>query len=172
MSLVAVFHVSLTSFIKICFLGAVRHLCDTLDTTRHRRHGEVDGRDYHFVKSRSKMESEIQLNRYIEAGEYNGNLYGTHLHSVFKVASAGLHCLLDVGAAALERLTAVGLPSIAIFVLSNLPDQSLRVVDPSRDNSKQEEVSLHQSSRRRKKNLAFLKEHSSLLTGVLFLPLA
>ena len=126
----------------------------------------MDGRDYHFVKSRSRMESEIQLNRYIEAGEYNGNLYGTHINSVFKVASAGLHCLLDVGATALERLMAVGLPCIAIFVLSNLPDQSLRLVDTSRVQSKQDDVGPFQSSRRRKKNLNFLKEHSSLLTGV------
>lgn len=136
-----------------------------LDTTRHRRHGEVDGRDYNFVKSRSQMESEILLNRYIEAGEYNGNLYGTHLHSVFKVASAGLHCLLDAGVLALQRLAATGLPPITIFVLSDLPDQSLRVVDSAEIVSKQKEVNFYQKFKRLEKNFAFLKENAAFLTG-------
>ncbi|VDL59914.1 unnamed protein product [Hymenolepis diminuta] len=137
-------------------------------TTRHRRHGEVDGRDYHFVKSRTRMESEIQMNRYIEAGEYNGNLYGTHIHSVFKIASTGQHCLLDVGVPALQRLDAAGLPPITIFVLSDLPDQSLRVVDPSGTTTKQEEINPYRRLKRLEKNFAFLKENAPLMTAVLF----
>ncbi|KAL5109129.1 hypothetical protein TcWFU_006778 [Taenia crassiceps] len=132
-------------------------------TTRHRRHGEVDGRDYHFVKSRSRMESEIQLNRYVEAGEYNGNLYGTHLHSVLKVASTGLHCLLDVGTMALQRLTAAGLPPIAILVLSNSSNQSPGEVNPSGATSKQGKT----AHSRREKNFAFLREYYPLLTAIL-----
>ncbi|KAM3187856.1 hypothetical protein ACTXT7_001452 [Hymenolepis weldensis] len=137
-------------------------------TTRHRRHGEVDGRDYHFVKSRTRMESEIQMNRYIEAGEYNGNLYGTHLHSVFKIASAGQHCLLDVGVPALQRLDAAGLPPITIFVLSDLPDQSLRVGDTLGTVTKREEINPHRRLKRLEKNFAFLKENAPLMTAVLF----
>ncbi|VDK36191.1 unnamed protein product [Taenia asiatica] len=136
-------------------------------TTRHRRHGEVDGRDYHFVKSRSRMESEIQLNHYVEAGEYNGNLYGTHLHSVLKVASMGLHCLLDVGTMALQRLTAAGLPPIAIFVLSNSSNQSPGTVNPSGATSKQEETIQNRLQIRRERNFAFLRKYSPLLTGLL-----
>lgn len=113
------------------------------------------------------MESEIQLNRYVEAGEYNGNLYGTHLYSVFKVASTGLHCLLDVGTVALQRLTAAGLPPIAIFVLSNSPKQSPGAVNPSGATSKKGDVIHNRLQARREKNFAFLSEHSSLLTGLL-----
>ena len=50
------------------------------------RVGEVDGRDYHFVSSREQMERDIENNQFIEAGQYNGNLYGTHLKSVIEVA--------------------------------------------------------------------------------------
>lgn len=50
------------------------------------RAGEVDGRDYHFVSSRDQMERDIENNQFIEAGQYNGNLYGTHLKSVVEVA--------------------------------------------------------------------------------------
>uniref|UniRef100_A0A5K3EQC5 Pro-interleukin-16 n=2 Tax=Mesocestoides corti TaxID=53468 RepID=A0A5K3EQC5_MESCO len=136
-------------------------------TTRHRRHGEVDGRDYHFVKSRSKMESEINLNRYIEAGEYNGNLYGTHIQSVFKVASSGFHCLLDVGGLAMQRLTAAGLPPIAIFVLSHLSNQTVRVLNPASEDSKRTEICSHVRSRSREKELEFLRDYSFLLTAIL-----
>nr|QQY02496.1 disks large homolog 1 [Cryptocotyle lingua] len=86
-------------------------------TTRACRPNEVEGRDYHFVVSREIMVADIAAQRYLEAGEYNGNLYGTHLESVFEVAELGLNCLLDVGGPALKRLEAAGLPAIAILML-------------------------------------------------------
>ncbi|OON22247.1 PDZ/DHR/GLGF domain protein [Opisthorchis viverrini] len=86
-------------------------------TTRACRPNEVEGRDYHFVISREIMVADIAAQRYLEAGEYNGNLYGTHLESVFEVAELGLNCLLDVGGPALKRLEAAGLPAIAILLL-------------------------------------------------------
>ena len=57
-----------------------------LDTTRERREYEVDGRDYHFVDSREQMEKDIQNHLFIEAGQYNENLYGTSVASVKEVA--------------------------------------------------------------------------------------
>lgn len=56
------------------------------DTTRERRDYEVDGRDYHFVTSREEMERSIQNHMFIEAGQYNDNLYGTSVQSVKEVA--------------------------------------------------------------------------------------
>ena len=57
-----------------------------IDTTRSRRPHEVDGRDYHFVESREQMEKDIQDHLFIEAGQYNENLYGTSVASVREVA--------------------------------------------------------------------------------------
>lgn len=51
------------------------------DTTRPKREYEVDGRDYHFVISREQMEKDIQEHKFIEAGQYNDNLYGTSVQS-------------------------------------------------------------------------------------------
>lgn len=56
------------------------------DTTRPKREYEVDGRDYHFVGSREQMEKDIQNHLFIEAGQYNDNLYGTSVASVREVA--------------------------------------------------------------------------------------
>lgn len=58
----------------------------TKDTTRPKRDYEVDGRDYHFVMSREQMEKDIQEHKFIEAGQYNDNLYGTSVQSVKYVA--------------------------------------------------------------------------------------
>lgn len=68
-----------------------RFVCRSLcvlptDTTRSRREYEVDGRDYHFVASREQMERDIQNHLFIEAGQYNDNLYGTSVASVREVA--------------------------------------------------------------------------------------
>ncbi|KAG8239164.1 hypothetical protein J437_LFUL018652, partial [Ladona fulva] len=55
-------------------------------TTRPKREYEVDGRDYHFVASREQMERDIQNHLFIEAGQFNENLYGTSVASVRQVA--------------------------------------------------------------------------------------
>merc|ERR1712083_1021668 len=85
-------------------------------TTRPRRQFEVNGRDYHFVESREAMEADIQSHKFIEAGQYSGNLYGTSVASVKEVAERGKHCILDVSGNAIKRLQAARLYPIAIFV--------------------------------------------------------
>ncbi|XP_016416886.1 disks large homolog 2-like isoform X6 [Sinocyclocheilus rhinocerous] len=86
------------------------------DTTRPKRDYEVDGRDYHFVTSREQMEKDIQDHKFIEAGQYNDNLYGTSVQSVKYVAERGKHCILDVSGNAIKRLQVAQLYPIAIFI--------------------------------------------------------
>lgn len=116
----------------------------TKDTTRPKRDYEVDGRDYHFVVSREQMEKDIQEHKFIEAGQYNDNLYGTSVQSVKYVAervrskntelakarlghststepgclrvSQGKHCILDVSGNAIKRLQVAQLYPIAILI--------------------------------------------------------
>ncbi|XP_029853231.1 disks large homolog 3 isoform X9 [Aquila chrysaetos chrysaetos] len=85
-------------------------------TTRPRRENEVDGQDYHFVVSREQMEKDIQDNKFIEAGQFNDNLYGTSIQSVRAVAERGKHCILDVSGNAIKRLQQAQLYPIAIFI--------------------------------------------------------
>ncbi|XP_068577350.1 disks large homolog 2 isoform X16 [Cebidichthys violaceus] len=85
-------------------------------TTRQKRDYEVDGRDYHFVMSREQMEKDIQEHKFIEAGQYNDNLYGTSVQSVKYVAERGKHCILDVSGNAIKRLQVAQLYPIAIFI--------------------------------------------------------
>lgn len=102
-------------------------------TTRPPRDYEIDGRDYHFVASREQMEKDIQNHLFIEAGQYNDNLYGTSVASVRSVAEAGKHCILDVSGSAIKRLQAAGLQPIAIFIkprsISSLMDMNKRLAE-------------------------------------------
>ncbi|XP_076876638.1 disks large homolog 2 isoform X16 [Brachyhypopomus gauderio] len=102
-------------------------------TTRARRDYEVDGRDYHFVASREQMEQDIQEHKFIEAGQYNDNLYGTSVQSVRYVAERGKHCILDVSGNAIRRLQVAQLYPIAIFVkpksIESLMEMSKRLTE-------------------------------------------
>lgn len=42
------------------------------------------------------MEKDIKEGRYLEHGEYDGNLYGTKMDSIHEVVDAGRTCILDV----------------------------------------------------------------------------
>ncbi|XP_017290613.1 disks large homolog 2 isoform X3 [Kryptolebias marmoratus] len=96
-------------------------------TTRPRRSFEVDGQDYHFVMSREQMEKDIQEHKFIEAGQYNDNLYGTSLQSVKYVAERGKHCILDVSGNAIKRLQVAQLYPIAILIKPKSVDSLMNI---------------------------------------------
>jgi len=96
-------------------------------TTRQRRENEVDGRDYHFVTSMEQMQADIQTHLFIEAGQYNDNLYGTSVQSVKDVAAQGKHCILDVSANAIKRLHVAQLYPIAVFLKPKCTDSLLEM---------------------------------------------
>ncbi|EPB71425.1 PDZ/DHR/GLGF domain protein [Ancylostoma ceylanicum] len=89
---------------------------DQEHTSRPPREHEVDGRDYHFV-SKAQMEHDVKNNLFIEAGQFQNNLYGTSIDSVRMVAQQGRHCILDVSGNAIRRLQSVAnIYPIAIFI--------------------------------------------------------
>lgn len=58
------------------------------DTSRTPRVLEENGSNYWFT-DREEMEEEIRQNNFLEHGEHNGNLYGTHLDSIRDVIKQG-----------------------------------------------------------------------------------
>lgn len=102
-------------------------------TTRSRRDYEEDARDYHFVDSREQMERDIQNHLFIEAGQYNDNLYGTSVASVKEVAEKGKHCILDVSGNAIKRLQVAGLYPVAILIkpksVESIMDMNKRITE-------------------------------------------
>lgn len=64
------------------------------DTSRKPKKGERESRMFAFT-GRSKMETDIKNGRYLEHGEYEGNLYGIKTDSIQEVIEAGRICILD-----------------------------------------------------------------------------
>merc|ERR1712008_142068 len=80
-----------------------------------------------FVTSMEQMQADIQTHLFIEAGQYNDNLYGTSVQSVKDVAAQMKHCILDVSANAIKRLHVAQLYPIAIFLKPKCTDSLLEM---------------------------------------------
>ena len=99
---------------------AVRLNCRAVwlsDTTRPPNEGEVDGREYHFVRSREEMERDIQNQLFVEAGQYNDNLYGTSIQAVRDIAETV--CISDAPSHALLALW-ISADSLSLLVCSDV----------------------------------------------------
>ncbi|CAJ0583849.1 unnamed protein product, partial [Mesorhabditis spiculigera] len=102
-------------------------------TSRPPRADEQNGRDYHFV-SKHQMDEDVKNNLFIEAGQFQENLYGTSIQSVREVAKSGRHCILDVSGNAIRRLRNVAnIQPISIFIKPDSPSQILECDDVSHE---------------------------------------
>lgn len=84
-------------------------------TSRKRKEGEWDGQSYSFV-SRAEMEQDIKAGRYLEHGEYEGNLYGTKISSIQEVVTSGKMCVLDVNPQAVKVLRTAEFVPYVVFI--------------------------------------------------------
>ncbi|MBN3276996.1 MPP6 protein, partial [Polyodon spathula] len=84
-------------------------------TSRRPRDDEKDGQAYRFV-SRLEMEADIKASRYLEHGEYEGNLYGTKIDSIHEVVDTGRTCILDVNPQALKVLKTSEFMPYVVFI--------------------------------------------------------
>lgn len=82
-------------------------------TSRAMKPGEVNGKEYHFV-TREKMEEDIEATRFIEFGEYKGNLYGTSAESVKALINTNHVCILSPHYQALKMLR---IPSLRPYII-------------------------------------------------------
>ncbi|XP_022701418.1 MAGUK p55 subfamily member 7-like isoform X2 [Varroa jacobsoni] len=84
-------------------------------TSRPQRIYEVNGRDYHFI-SRQRMEWEIRKGRFMEHGEFAGNLYGTSLDSLRALMATGYTAVLTPHLHALKLLRSSELKPHVVFI--------------------------------------------------------
>lgn len=84
-------------------------------TSRKPKSAERENMMYAFT-SRSKMEADIKAGRYLEHGEYDGNLYGTKIESIHEVIEAGRICILDVNPQALKVLRTSEFLPYVVFI--------------------------------------------------------
>ncbi|XP_071355323.1 MAGUK p55 subfamily member 6b isoform X1 [Trachinotus anak] len=84
-------------------------------TSRRPRDDELDGNSYHFT-SRTEMEVDVKAGRFLEHGEYDGNLYGTKIESIHEVVATGRTCILDVNPQALKVLKTAEFMPYVVFI--------------------------------------------------------
>ncbi|KAL9959237.1 hypothetical protein ACROYT_G036334 [Oculina patagonica] len=86
-------------------------------TSRQPREGEENGKGYNFA-SREEIEADIRAGKYLEHGDYEGNLYGTKVDSIREVMRSGKMCLLDVNPTALKILKTPEFMPYVVFIAS------------------------------------------------------
>jgi len=84
-------------------------------TTRARRPGEVDGRDYHFLP-REEFKRRVEQGEFLEHAEVYGNMYGTLRAPMEKVLAGGNVYLLEIDVQGANQLRALGVPGTYIFI--------------------------------------------------------
>jgi guanylate kinase len=84
-------------------------------TTRSPRTGEVDGRDYHFMKP-ERFRELVREGAFIEHAEVHGNMYGTLRAPMEAALERGEIYLLEIDVQGANQLQALGEPGLYIFV--------------------------------------------------------
>uniref|UniRef100_A0AAY4AI78 MAGUK p55 subfamily member 2-like n=2 Tax=Denticeps clupeoides TaxID=299321 RepID=A0AAY4AI78_9TELE len=100
---------------KLLVLDPQRYGTTTPYTSRKPKVDEKVGQMYLFM-SRGKMESDIKSARFLEHGEYDGNLYGTKINSIHEVIDSGKICILDVNPQALKVLRTSEFLPYVVFI--------------------------------------------------------
>ncbi|MDB4984293.1 MAG: Guanylate kinase [Patescibacteria group bacterium] len=73
-------------------------------TTRDQAEGEVDGKDYHFLKSKEEFKKKIDEGYFLEWEEVSGNYYGTPKSQYEEAQRTGKILLLDIDVKGGRRL--------------------------------------------------------------------
>jgi guanylate kinase len=86
-------------------------------TTRPKRRGEIDGRDYHFV-DRARFDEMIAGGELLEWAEVFGHRYGTPRQPVTKALQAGRDVLFDIDWQGTQQLRKKeGADLVSVFIL-------------------------------------------------------
>ncbi|MEZ4885069.1 MAG: guanylate kinase [Chitinophagales bacterium] len=103
----------------------VKHLLNKIDnlafsvsaTTRSRREGEKNDKDYYFL-TKEEFEEKLRNNEFLEYQEvYDGNFYGTLIEEVNRLLDEGKHVIFDVDVeGALNIKKYYGKRAITVFV--------------------------------------------------------
>ena len=85
------------TFVCVCFLLPLSTFFSFLypDTTRPMGDRDIDGRGYFFT-DRETMERDIRENKFLDYGEFDGELYGIKFSTVRAIIKTGRVCVMAV----------------------------------------------------------------------------
>ena len=86
-------------------------------TTRHKRPGEIDGRDYYFVTS-EEFQRRVDAEDFLEYAEVFGNLYGTPKQFVMDTLHEGSDVVFDIDWQGTQQISQAARDDlVTIFIL-------------------------------------------------------
>lgn len=85
-------------------------------TTRPRREGEVDGREYHFVTA-TEFENMARHGEFLEHNEVHGNFYGTAKSEVLPRLAGGEDVVLDIDVQGARDIRTAYPEAISVFLV-------------------------------------------------------
>ncbi len=92
-------------------------------TTRPKRPGEVDGKDYYFVTT-EEFEKDIEEGMFLEWAKVHGNYYGTSLRPVQKALLEGKLVLFDIDVQGFESIKKSRFAELMTSVFITTPSMS------------------------------------------------
>jgi guanylate kinase len=105
-----------TSLVRALCDGAPDLAVSVSHTTRPRRAGEVDGRDYFFVEQR-EFEKMIADGAFLEYAQVFGNYYGTAKATVEEMMAAGQDAVLEIDWQGARQVRELAPACVSIFIL-------------------------------------------------------
>jgi guanylate kinase len=105
-------------------------------TTRPRRAGEKEGRDYFFV-SRKRFEKMLAAGDFIEWAEVFGHLYGTSKRQMEKTLAAGRDVLLDIDVQGHQQVRKRLPDAVSVFIMPPSLEELKRRLTSRRSDSPQ-----------------------------------
>lgn len=88
----------------------------SVSATTRARHGEIDGKDYHFI-DRAQFDAMEKNDEMLESAEYCGNCYGTPSKPIENWISAGNDVILEIEVQGASQIKSKCPDCVSIFVL-------------------------------------------------------
>ncbi|HEY6930716.1 MAG TPA: guanylate kinase, partial [Thermoanaerobaculia bacterium] len=85
-------------------------------TTRPKRQGEENGREYHFV-SVAEFQRMVQRDEFLEHNEVHDNIYGTSRGEVLPRLAAGEDVILDIDVQGARDVRKAYVEAVTIFIV-------------------------------------------------------
>lgn len=116
-------------------------------TTRPKREGEINGREYHFI-TREEFEENIKKNNFAEYAEYAGNYYGTLCTTIDEMLSLGKNLILEIEVNGAQQIRQKYPDAKLIFIMPpNLAELKKRLTQRNTDNENDIKIRLAQVDR-------------------------
>lgn len=124
-------------------------------TTRPKREGEVNGREYFFL-TKEEFIKNIHKNNFAEYAEYAGNYYGTSYSTIDEIRNKGLHLILEIEVNGAQQIKNKYPEAKTIFIMPpNLAELKKRLIERNTNDEHDINIRLAQVDREIAKSKEF-----------------